>query len=128
MWNDIRKTHLAPRALLIDKGGWEVYVLCTRGGGGWVEGRQEGGVSAYVRPVECPRGGEWRLMNNNNVNECLFPFFSRYHFPSFLLDRSRACSSTRIERYICGRKLKNIPGNKISKCVILVLLLYFLRR
>lgn len=32
MWNDIRKTHLAPRALLIDKGGWELYVLCTRGG------------------------------------------------------------------------------------------------
>lgn len=32
-------------------------------------------------------------MNNNNDNECLFLFFSRYYFPSFLLDRSsRACS------------------------------------
>lgn len=45
MWNDIRKTHLAPRALLIDKGGWEVYVLCTRGGG--VGGRKTG------RRCEC---------------------------------------------------------------------------
>lgn len=34
-----------------------------------------------VRPVECPRGGEWRLMNNNNDNECLFPFFFTLPLP-----------------------------------------------
>lgn len=51
MWNVIRKTHLAPRALLIDKGGWEVYVLCTRGGGEKQTGRRC--VSACL----CSAGG-----------------------------------------------------------------------
>lgn len=62
-------------------------------------------------------------MNNNNDNECLFLFFrATTSLPSCwtevagpAAEQSRAAQSTGIEKYICGRKLKNIAGNKISR-------------
>lgn len=53
-------------------------------------------------------------MNNNNDNECLFLFFrATTSLPSCwtevagpAAEQSRAAQSTRIEKYICGRKLK----------------------
>lgn len=87
---------------MVDKGGWEVYVYeggegRGRGGG---KGKKKQTGRRCVSACLClcsvggvsERGGEWSLMNNNNDNVCLFPFFPRYYFPSSLLDRSRTCS------------------------------------